>query len=131
MKLAVVGSRNFPKLELVEQLIHALKPETEVLSGGARGVDLTAEKAARKRGLKLRVFYPAWQSQGKSAGPKRNKLLVAEADGLIAFWDGKSTGTFNAIQEAASRHIWLRVVYPNGQWVQCYDIKGVFIQDLK
>jgi YspA, cpYpsA-related SLOG family len=131
MKLAIVGSRGFKSLELVGDFVRRLKPDTVVVSGGAVGVDQYAVSAASRLGHLTEVFPPDWKQHGTAAGPIRNRQMIATVDGLIAFWNGKSAGTFNAIQEAANRRIWLRVVYPNSHWVQCYDEKGVFISDLK
>ena len=43
------------------------------------------------------------------AGHKRNKQMVEEADALIAFWDGESTGTLSTINYAKEKGIAVRV----------------------
>lgn len=130
MRLAIVGSRGFRHLELVGEFVNRLKPETVVVSGDAIGVDQAAVAAAKARNLATEVFPADWKKHGRAAGPIRNQEMIATVDGLIAFWNRQSAGTFNAIQEAAGRRIWLRVVYPNGNYIQIYDEKGVFHQDL-
>ncbi len=78
-------------MELVNY-VNALPPGTIVISGGARGVDKTAEDAARARGLEVEI-YPADWSLGKGAGMIRNKTIVDRAEKLGVFWDGVSPGT--------------------------------------
>lgn len=134
MKVAFVGSRHFVRLDLVEARVDGLPRGATVVSGGASGVDRTAEIAARKRGLRVVSFRPArvllwqapspilvvkrhvlcpieseevvlgverggFQSYGQAAYA-RNRLIVQEADLVLAFWDGKSKGTKHSIDLA-------------------------------
>lgn len=46
-----------------------------------------------------------WDTHHKAAGPIRNKAMIDDADGLIAFWDGKSKGTKNCIKCATDKGI--------------------------
>jgi hypothetical protein len=48
------------------------------------------------------IEMPAdWKAHGKaSAGPIRNQQMAQVADGLIAFWDGRSRGTKDMIEKA-------------------------------
>ncbi len=105
MKIAVVGSRGYRKLENVRKLVRSFPKDTVLISGGARGVDRTAEDEARKLGLKVIVHVALWHKYGKAAGPIRNKLIVDDAEMMHAFWDGKSPGTRNAIDQAAKKGI--------------------------
>lgn len=100
MKIAIVGSRNYPHLERVWEYVQTLPPDTVIISGGARGVDRTAEAAARKRGLPVMIFAAEWGKYGKAAGMIRNEYIVAVADQIIAFYDGTSRGTANTIDRA-------------------------------
>jgi hypothetical protein len=45
---------------------------------------------------------PQWDIYGKRAGMIRNQEMVDFCDILISFWDGKSTGTLQAINYAKS-----------------------------
>lgn len=77
--------------------------EIRIISGGAKGADALGEEYARERGFII-VRYPAeWQKYGRQAGPMRNREMAANADALIAFWDDKSKGTKNMIEEAKKR----------------------------
>lgn len=55
---------------------------------------------------------------GKMAGPIRNLEMAKYADGLIAFWDGKSRGTRDMITKAKKERLFLRVVDYNGRLIQ-------------
>ena len=100
MKVAIVGSRDFPVLSLVKSYIYTLPREDIIVSGGAKGVDQMAEKTAKERGMNTVVFLPDWDRHGKGAGFLRNKEIVALADVVVAFWDGFSRGTLSTIDLA-------------------------------
>ncbi len=96
MKIAIVGSRGIK----VDNLGRFLPTEvTEIVSGGARGVDTCAAEYARSKGLRLTVFFPDYEKYGRYAPLERNKKIIDYADSVIAFWDGTSTGTKFVINE--------------------------------
>lgn len=90
MKVAVIGSRSLYVSDLEKYL-----PEetTEIVSGGAIGVDRSARKYAQQKGLKLTEFLPDYDTYGKYAPLKRNLQIIEYADVVYAFWDGRSGGT--------------------------------------
>lgn len=91
MKLAIIGSRS-----LVDFPIDKYIPEgaTEIVSGGARGIDTLARDYAKRNGLKLTEFLPRYDLYpGKVAPLKRNEEIALYADAAVAFWDGESRGT--------------------------------------
>ena len=96
MKIAIIGSRGIKAVEVGKYV----SEEDEIVSGGALGVDTCAENYARSYGLRLTVFLPQYERYGKAAPLMRNKQIVDYADKIVAFWDGKSRGTFSAIQYA-------------------------------
>ena len=100
MRIAIVGSREFPEMDMVREFVAALPSDAVVISGGARGVDSVAEEAAGTRGLETVIFPAEWDRHGKKAGFLRNKDIVAAADKVVAFWDGKSKGTAHTIRLA-------------------------------
>jgi predicted Rossmann fold nucleotide-binding protein DprA/Smf involved in DNA uptake len=101
VKVAIVGSRDYPDIDQVEMYVaDRLRPGDVVVSGGARGVDLAAEVAASTCGLDVVVHMPEWDKYGKSAGFRRNRIIVEDADRVVAFWDGKSKGTKHSIDLA-------------------------------
>lgn len=99
MKIGIVGSRDFPCLDLVVAYVKSLPSDTVVVSGGARGVDGAAANAARDAGLVVVEYLPDW-SKGRQAGLERNTLIVEQSDRVVAFWDGKSRGTLDTIRKA-------------------------------
>lgn len=100
MRIAIVGSRDYPDLEQVRQYVASLPAETIVLTGGAHGVDKVAEQEARRLGLQCAVFIAEWDAQGKIANLRRNREIVEHCDKLVAFWDGRSRGTAETIRLA-------------------------------
>jgi hypothetical protein len=76
-----------------------------VIHGDARGADKMGERWALAHGLQVNILRPDWKRLGRSAGFKRNVQLVARANYLIAFWDGRSRGTAHSIQLAQAKGI--------------------------
>ena len=110
MKIAVVGSRDFPDMELVRAFVRSLPKDTVIISGGARGVDRTAEEEAKKLGMVTEIYPADWQTHGKKAGFLRNKQMVDAADRIVAFHDGVSRGTLHTINlaKAADKPVEIR-----------------------
>lgn len=107
MNVAVVGSRSLVKME--EEIIHILPDFVEesdrLISGGAKGVDSAVQEFARRKGRTIIIHYPNWRKFGKKAGFIRNVAIVADADKLVAFWDGMSAGTKHSIFVAQQKKI--------------------------
>lgn len=95
MKIAVIGSRN---LHIENLGIYLPQDCTEIVSGGAKGVDQSAAEFARIHGIKLSEFLPQYSIYGKGAPIVRNKQIVDYADLVLAFWDGRSAGTRSVIK---------------------------------
>lgn len=61
------------------------------------------EGYAKMHSLPFTIFPAEWSKYGKSAGMIRNKQMLQYALGtkpvIIAFWDGKSRGTENMIEQ--------------------------------
>lgn len=96
MKIAVIGSRNVTVTDMEKYIVGG----EEIVSGGAVGVDTCAAEYAKKNGLKLTEFLPQYDRYGRAAPIVRNKEIVDYADKIIAFWDGRSTGTLSVIKYA-------------------------------
>ena len=90
MKVAIIGSRSLTNVEISKYI-----PEnvTEIISGGAIGIDTLAEEVADKRRISKSIIRPEYDKYGKKAPLIRNKEIVKRAELVIAFWDGKSRGT--------------------------------------
>ena len=90
MKVAVIGSRNLTVNNLEKYLPQGT---TEIVSGGARGIDSCAKKYALANGLPLKEFLPNYKEFGRRAPLLRNLEIIEYADIVLAFWDGQSHGT--------------------------------------
>lgn len=99
MKVIIAGSRDIIDLDEVRRALDNCGFEvTEVVSGGATGVDSLGETLARLRNIPIKQFIPAWDGYaGKRAGFVRNAQMALYADALVAVWDGKSRGTKHMI----------------------------------
>ena len=101
MRVIIAGTRSITDYATVVKAIEESGFEvTEVLTGCARGVDLLGERYAKERGIPYRRFPADWKRDGKAANAIRNRRMAENADALIAVWDGRSSGTANAIEEA-------------------------------
>ena len=102
MRVAVIGSRGLQIKNLEEYL-----PEnvTEIVSGGAKGVDSSAKEYALAHGLKLTEFLPEYEKYGRAAPLKRNITIIENADIVLAFWDGESRGTKFVIDACKKYHV--------------------------
>lgn len=90
MKAAIVGSRSI-KTELLEVLIGT--DFTQIISGGAMGIDTSARNYAKKHRMEIIELLPEYELYGKNAPLKRNDRIVGLSDIVFIFWDGKSTGS--------------------------------------
>ena len=96
MKIAIVGSRGV----IVNNLERYIPDGSEIVSGGARGVDSCAAAYAKRNGLKLVEFLPDYDKYGRGAPLVRNRQIVDYADKVIVFWDGGSRGSHYVIEYA-------------------------------
>jgi predicted Rossmann-fold nucleotide-binding protein len=104
MKVVIAGSRHGrPNRELTEAIAQAGFEITEVVHGGAAGVDTQADQLGRALAVPVTVFRADWQRLGKSAGPLRNRTMARYADALIALDGGD--GTRDMIRAAKRAHI--------------------------
>lgn len=109
MRVAVIGSREGCD-NAVERICAALPPSTsEIISGGAKGIDTAAREAAVRLGIPFCELLPDYGTFGKRAPLVRNDAIIERADMVIAFWDGQSKGTQYVIGECLKRG--RRVVY--------------------
>lgn len=121
MKVAVIGSRGFADYELMKlylDRLHATKPISLIVSGGATGADSFGAQWADENTVQKLIFKAEWDDLthpdtrirtnkfGKqydaNAGFRRNKDIIDNSDIVVAFWDMKSPGTKNSIQYAES-----------------------------
>ncbi len=112
-KIIVAGSRTFSNYKLLHEKLDSILKNLEdpiIVSGHALGADRLGEDYAAWNWLVCKLFHPDWDKFGKSAGPRRNEEMAEYADGLIAFWDGKSAGTGHMIETAKKAGLKVRVI---------------------
>lgn len=100
MKIAVIGSRNLLPFDLGKYIPESV---SEIISGGAKGVDSMAKNYAITHNIILTEYLPEYNRYGKGAPLKRNIKIIEEANRVIAFCDGKSKGTKFVIDECRKR----------------------------
>jgi len=103
MKLIIAGTRTFTDYDYLCLMVEGnidICEITEIVSGGARGVDALGERLAKELDIPLKLFPAEWEEYGKSAGYRRNAQMAEYADALLALWDGYSKGTSHMINLA-------------------------------
>ncbi len=110
MKVAVVGSRGFVNKALLYKVLDNLKEKEPALdkievivSGGAVGADQLAETYAREREIEMDIYLPEYERFGRGAPLKRNIKIFEAAYLVVAFLDGKITGTKHSINVATKK----------------------------
>lgn len=99
INLGIVGSRTFTDYELLKQHIDPANIAA-IVSGGAIGADTLAERFAEEHQIPMIIFKPDYAKHGRAAPFVRNTAIIEASDVVIAFWDGKSTGTLDSIKKA-------------------------------
>ena len=103
MRVIIAGSRSLSDYTIVDSAVkNSGFDVSEVISGGARGVDRVGEEWARRNGIPFIRFPAKWDKHGKAAGYLRNQEMADVADALVAVWDGVSLGTKHMIDIATS-----------------------------
>lgn len=103
-KLIVSGGRDFNNNALLstelEYVVNKLLTPYDVslVSGMAKGADMLAYNYAITNNIHIAKFPANWDKYGNSAGYIRNAEMASFANGLIAFWNGKSPGTKHMIE---------------------------------
>ena len=115
MRVIIAGSRSITSLAEVELAVALSHFHiTEIVSGGARGVDKLGEEYAAAHGIPVKPFYVTdaqWKAS-RGAGFQRNTRMVAYAEALIAIYDGSSKGTMHMINTARARRLLVYVHRP-------------------
>ena len=107
LRVIIAGGRYFDDYELLcKAADEILKGYTniEIVSGHAGGADRLGELYAVEHDLNYVIFPADWDKLGRKAGPIRNSQMLRYAmeqqPMLIAFWDGKSSGTGDTVTKA-------------------------------
>lgn len=119
MRIIVCGGREISNMAAVAaglDVLHAVRPISLLAHGGApepderrapRGADALAQRWALARGVASWAFPADW-SQGRSAGPRRNAIMLSEVlpDLVLAFPGGRGT----ADMVARARRVGVEVI---------------------
>ena len=106
MRVAVIGSRGLTVDNLGEYLPEGTH---EIISGGAKGVDTDAAFYAKEHHIALTEIHPDYERYKRGAPLRRNLEIVAQADQVLAFWDGYSKGTLYVIEQCRKKKVPIRI----------------------
>lgn len=97
MKLIIAGTRSlYVDDYLMERLvIHFKLYPSEIVCGGAKGIDECGERYAQAEVKPVKYFEADWDKHGRAAGPVRNSEMAKYADALLLIWNGSSPGSLN------------------------------------
>lgn len=107
-RVLICGGRYFGSTEAeMMAFIDALnyvRPKL-IVNGGASGADELSTVYARFKGIPYRVYTAEWDKYGKSAGPRRNALMLEKEsiDLVLAFPGGR--GTADMVKKAKEANI--------------------------
>lgn len=128
MRVAVIGSRNVGEGYYALVCKHMPGNASEIVSGGAVGVDSLAKRYAAANGLPIRIIRPDYRGkretyERKLAPLERNREIVDCADVVLAFWDGRSSGTAYTIEYARKCGKPVRVIIVTREKISEYDFE--------
>ena len=115
MTVLVCGGRDYadyPRVCAVLDQRLAVSPTMFVRHGAARGADSLAHRWAISRGIVVERYPADWLRYGRSAGLRRNAVMLADGSValVIAFPGGR--GTQDMIRRAQSMYIPVEAVQP-------------------
>ncbi len=110
--LGIVGSRHYTNykefITVTKQIIDIHGIPDNIISGGHTdkrnnikpGTDTLAWQWANDNNITIIEHNAEWDKYGRSAGPRRNQLIVNDSDIILAFVSTTSIGTINTINLA-------------------------------
>lgn len=118
IRIIIAGGRDFGEFvgdfelmcKALDKILAATTRPIIIVSGGAKGADSLGEDYARLKGYAVERYPPRWEVFGEKAGFNRNIMMAGVAQVLVAFWDGKSTGTEHMIRIARKKGLIVRVI---------------------
>jgi predicted Rossmann fold nucleotide-binding protein DprA/Smf involved in DNA uptake len=86
-RIAVVGSRAFTNWQQLKTTVDDFcEIDDTLVSGGATGADSMAQRYAKEKGKQILIIYPSYAQFGRPATFIRNKIIVENADIVLAFY---------------------------------------------
>ena len=120
MIVIVCGSRDVQPTvrNTVVEVLNSLEKPFDMYSGGAKGIDTMAVDWAKQNNIVYKEYYPDWKNKGKAAGYYRNAEMMSDAISkcgvenvsVLAFWNGRSSGTKHMIELAEKYSTKLSIV---------------------
>lgn len=121
LRIIVAGSRSFEDYVLLSNTLDTIinlnkERIIRIVSGTAYGADALGEKYANEHHLPLTQIPAKWDLYGKQAGHIRNEQMARfttinyNLGMLVAFWDGKSTGTKSMINIANRYNLEVKII---------------------
>lgn len=104
MRLVIAGSRSGSLSPNGRRWLDALLAAnriTEVVSGGAPGIDAAGEAWAASHSIPVSRFPADWRKHGRAAGPIRNEAMAIYADAVALFPGGRGTAS---MRQQAQKH---------------------------
>lgn len=100
MKVVISGSRTIDDKDLVWKVLNESKFEiTELISGGAPGVDALGEEWAHSKNIPVKVYKPHYAIYNPDyVHILRNNSMAQDGDALVAIWKDGSRGTAHMIE---------------------------------
>ena len=83
MTVLVCGDRKWTSRETIEQRLRLLPSGTRIIHGAARGADTIGGEIAKQLGFRVWAFPADWKRFGRSAGPIRNREMLAQRPDLV------------------------------------------------
>ena len=104
MRVIITGSRDWQDRQAIDDALRDVGA-TLVAHGDAKGADWIANEVAHSLNLDVVRFPANWNKYGKSAGPRRNRLMfdMVKPDLVLAFPLKESVGTWDMADYAESK----------------------------
>jgi hypothetical protein len=99
MKVIIAGSRTIDDKDIVWNALNNSKFDiTEIISGGAMGVDRLGESWAHSKNIPVKVYKPNYNTDNPRYAPLlRNEEMARNGDALVAIWKDQTRGTKHMI----------------------------------
>lgn len=119
MKIIVCGGRDYKNKAFVYKKLdelHAERPITKLMQGGATGADAFANQWAHNNKVLNHTYDADWKKYGPSAGPIRNRRMLygGKPDLVVAFPGGKGTANMLKLAREAGVEV---ITYDEGRLV--------------
>jgi len=133
MKIIIAGGRDFTDYQLLSKEVKKFildsngEPgKVQIISGKARGADTLGERFAKEWKFPVIEMPADWDKHGKAAGVIRNEEMAKIATHCIVFWDEKSSGSKNMIDNSRKYSLTSKVIiYKNETNSISRNVRGI------